>query len=103
MWRFCHRCKDTGFGETYIQADVLFLYLNDHDAFKKVLPSKLFKYSAMGKPVWAGAAGEFERSAVMNAVVFNPCDAERGARSFADLVVQEFLGLNFLVNMREET
>ena len=43
--------------EAYREADILFLHLNDYDAFKKVLPSKLFEYAALGKPIWAGVSG----------------------------------------------
>jgi len=59
----------------YQKADVLFLHLNDYPAFKKVLPSKIFEYAAMGKPVWAGVRGyaaEFLNIEVENAVVFEP-------------------------------
>lgn len=69
----------------YQAADVLFLHLNDYDAFRKVLPSKLFEYGALGKPVLAGVAGyaaEFVQSELQNAAVFQPCDAEAGARAF---------------------
>ena len=41
--------------KAYLSADVLFLHLNDHDAFLKVLPSKLFEYGAMAKPIWQGS------------------------------------------------
>ncbi len=43
--------------EAYKQADILFLHLNNYPAFHKVLPSKLFEYAAMGKPILAGVAG----------------------------------------------
>ena len=33
--------------EAYQAANVLFLHLNDYDAFKKVLPSKLFEYASL--------------------------------------------------------
>jgi len=59
----------------YQQADILFLHLNDYPAFKKVLPSKIFEYAAMGKPVWAGVSGyaaEFLNAEVENAAVFEP-------------------------------
>lgn len=62
----------------YRQADVMLLHLNDHMAFHKVLPSKLFEYAAMGKPILAGVAGypaEFIRSEVPGVEVFAPCDA----------------------------
>ena len=63
----------------YADADVLFLHLNDHAAFEKVLPSKVFEYGATGKPVLAGVAGyagAFVRENVRNSAVFSPCDAE---------------------------
>jgi glycosyltransferase involved in cell wall biosynthesis len=64
--------------EHYRQADVMFLHLNDHKAFHKVLPSKLFEYAATGKPILAGVAGypaEFLLSQVPGVEVFAPCDA----------------------------
>jgi glycosyltransferase involved in cell wall biosynthesis len=62
----------------YKNSDVLFLHLNDYDAFAKVLPSKIFEYAATGKPIVAGVNGysaEFLRSEVENCAVFPPCDA----------------------------
>lgn len=62
----------------YRNADVLFLHLNDHTAFRKVLPSKLFEYGATGKPILAGVAGQpadFVTSELSGAEVFPPCDA----------------------------
>jgi glycosyltransferase involved in cell wall biosynthesis len=59
----------------YQKADILFLHLNDYPAFEKVLPSKIFEYAAMGKPVWAGVNGyaaEFLNSEVENSAVFEP-------------------------------
>ena len=72
----------------YLDADVLFLHLNDHAAFKKVLPSKLFECAALGKPVWAGVAGyaaDFIRREVSNAAVFSPCNAEQAEQVFEQL------------------
>jgi glycosyltransferase involved in cell wall biosynthesis len=63
--------------EEYINADILFLHLNDYSAFEKVLPSKIFEYAAMGKPILAGVNGyaaRFINSEVDNAVVFYPGD-----------------------------
>lgn len=74
--------------EAYRGADVLFLHLNDYPAFRKVLPSKLFEYGAMGKPVWAGVSGfaaTFVKTELCNAAVFKPCDVEDAARSFREL------------------
>ena len=41
----------------YNKSDVLFLQLNDIDAFKKVLPSKIFEYGSFDKPILAGVSG----------------------------------------------
>lgn len=74
--------------EAYQAADVLFLHLNDYDAFRKVLPSKLFEYGAMGKPIWAGVSGyaaEFVRAELDNSAVFHPCDAAEAERVFGQL------------------
>ena len=65
--------------EIYRQADVLFLHLNDYQAFHKVLPSKIFEYAATGKPILAGVAGyaaEFLRDNVKGVEVFQPCDGD---------------------------
>ncbi len=72
----------------YKDADILFLHLNDYDAFRKVLPSKLFEYGALGKPIWAGVAGyaaDFVKENISNAVVFSPCNADESVESFVRL------------------
>ena len=74
--------------EEYRAADVLFLHLNDHAAFERVLPSKIFEYAAMGKPIWAGVAGyaaSFLMQEVSNSAVFRPCDADDALRAFDEL------------------
>ena len=63
--------------DMYREADVLFIHLNDHDAFKRVLPSKIFEYAATGKPILAGVGGyaaEFLKKNVSNVSLFAPCD-----------------------------
>ncbi len=78
--------------EEYKQADVLFLHLNNYEAFKKVLPSKVFEYAAMGKPIWAGIPGfsaDFIRSEITNAVVFSPCNAAEAEQVLDGLVIQD--------------
>lgn len=77
--------------EQYQQADVLFLHLNDYDAFKKVLPSKLFEYGAMGKPILAGVGGyaaEFVSENIDNAALFAPCDVDGAVRAFESLKLE---------------
>lgn len=61
--------------ELYDQSDFLFLHLNDYDAFKKVLPSKIFELGAYDKPVIAGVAGfanEFIAKHISNCILFLP-------------------------------
>ena len=63
----------------YEQADMLFLHLNDLPAFKRVLPSKIFEYAALGKPVIAGLAGysaQFINEQVKYGCVFPPGDVD---------------------------
>ena len=74
--------------DAYRSADVLFLHLNDYNAFKKVLPSKLFEYASLGKPILAGVGGyaaEFVAHHIENAAVFAPCDVEGAVRAFDSL------------------
>lgn len=76
----------------YLSADVLFLHLNDYAAFTKVLPSKIFEYAALGKPIWAGVAGyaaTFLSTEVSNCAVFPPCDADAALEAFAGLELQD--------------
>ena len=83
----------------YCDADVLFLHLNDRTAFNKVLPSKLFEYAAMGKPIWAGVSGyaaEFVRSEISNAAVFIPCNSEDAERSFDELKIEDSCRIEFV-------
>lgn len=78
--------------EAYRQADVLFLHLNDYEAFRKVLPSKLFEYGAIGKPVLAGVAGyaeNFINIELKNVAVFRPCDVADAVRAFESLQIRQ--------------
>ncbi len=77
--------------KAYQCADILFLHLNDYDAFRKVLPSKLFEYGALGKPIWAGVAGyakDFISTNITNAVIFSPCNVDEAAESFKKLEIK---------------
>jgi hypothetical protein len=85
----------------YQSADILFLHLNDYDAFRKVLPSKIFEYGALGKPIWAGVAGyaaEFMKKNITNAAVFMPCDVDAAVMSFECLLMKTQPRLDFVEN-----
>ncbi|MEZ6854232.1 glycosyltransferase family 4 protein [Halodesulfovibrio aestuarii] len=89
----------------YRNADVLFLHLNEYDAFKKVLPSKLFEYAALGKPILAGVAGyaaQFVKQEIKNAVVFSPCDVEAAATVFQQLKIEETPRPDFIQKFSRE-
>jgi glycosyltransferase involved in cell wall biosynthesis len=74
--------------KAYRSAHVLFLHLGRLSAFEKVLPSKLFEYAALGKPVLAGVAGyaaRFVTDEIANAAVFAPGDVQGAVRAFEAL------------------
>jgi glycosyltransferase involved in cell wall biosynthesis len=74
--------------EAYGSADVLFLHLGPQRAFRQVLPSKLFEYAALGKPVLAGVAGyaaSFIREEIANAAVFPPGNVAGAVKAFEGL------------------
>lgn len=76
--------------KNYLAADILFLHLNDYRAFKRVLPSKIFEYAAIGKPILAGVSGyaaEFINSEVINAKVFPPCDVDAAMEAIQGLQI----------------
>ncbi|MCQ4913515.1 glycosyltransferase family 4 protein [Bacteroides nordii] len=63
--------------EYYKQSTFLFLHLNDLEAFKKVLPSKLFEYGAFNRPIIAGVGGyaaKFVEENLSNHILFKPTD-----------------------------
>jgi len=91
--------------QEYLNADILFLHLNNYDAFKKVLPSKIFEYAAMGKPIWAGVSGyaaEFVKTEVKNSAVFTPCDVDDAVLVFRKLKLQEFDRVEFISKFSRE-
>lgn len=74
--------------EWYAKADILLVHLNDFEAFRKVLPSKIFEYAATGKPILAGVSGyaaEFTERYVENSTVFEPCNAQMMVEKLAGL------------------
>ena len=73
----------------YRDADILFLHLNDLDAFRKVLPSKVFEYGATQKPILAGVAGhaaEFLTEHLPDAEVFEPLGVDAMTQAIDRLI-----------------
>lgn len=63
----------------YKDSTFLFFHLNDLEAFKKVMPSKMFEYGAFDKPIIAGVGGyaaEFVKENIPNHILFKPTDVD---------------------------
>ncbi|MEJ7691778.1 glycosyltransferase family 4 protein [Daejeonella sp.] len=63
--------------EEYNNADFLFMHLNDYDAFKKVLPSKVFELGVFPKPLIAGVNGfskHFVEKNLPGSIMVQPCN-----------------------------
>ena len=63
----------------YKDSTFLFFHLNDLDAFKKVMPSKMFEYGAFDKPIIAGVGGyaaQFVEKNIPNHILFKPTDVD---------------------------
>lgn len=63
----------------YQRADFLFLHLNTHQAFERVLPSKIFEYACFNVPIIAGVGGyasEFIEQYVSNCIIFPAGDCQ---------------------------
>ncbi len=65
--------------KVYEECDFTFVHLNDYEAFKKVLPSKIFELACFPQPMIAGVGGyanKFISENISNKILFNPCDVE---------------------------
>ncbi|CAM1373366.1 Glycosyltransferase WbuB [Tenacibaculum litopenaei] len=63
----------------YESSHYLFLHLNKHKAFERVLPSKLFEYGTFNKPIIAGVGGYanvFLSEHLDNILLFEPTNFE---------------------------
>ena len=59
---------------------ILFLHLNNLPAFRRVLPSKIFEYAAIGKPIVAdldGYSAKFMGNNISYANVFDPGNVDQ--------------------------
>jgi glycosyltransferase involved in cell wall biosynthesis len=66
----------------YMGADIMFLHLNNVPAFRRVLPSKIFEYAALKKPIVAGLSGysaQFLKDHIPHAFLFESGDSKAGA------------------------
>ncbi len=97
----------------YLEADILFLHLNNISAFKRVLPSKIFEYAALGRPIVAGLNGysaEFMRQNIPHALIFPPGDPKGAVKCILDStnikvsrnIVNEFVSKYLRVSIMDE-
>jgi hypothetical protein len=91
--------------EEYQKADFLFLHLNKHKAFERVLPSKLFEYGTLDKPILAGVSGyaaQFLKDYMTNTIVFNPGDSETLIKKLSDFSYKKVHRKDFLEKFSRE-
>ena len=87
--------------EIYKNSDILFLHLNDYEAFKKVLPSKLFEYATTNKFIIAGVGGyakEFIEQNITDAIVFDPCNVNDFYEKFKKVENINYINRNSFVD-----
>lgn len=75
----------------YRKSTFLFFHLNDLEAFKKVIPSKMFEYGAFDKPIIAGVAGyarEFVKKHIPNHILFAPTDVDDFVRQMQSYAIR---------------
>ncbi len=92
--------------ELYKKSDYLLLHLNDCDAFKKVLPSKIFEYSVTEKPIIGGVTGyaaEFLEKNVPNVILFEPGDREMFENNLLDYKYKIASRKKFIENSKRTT
>ncbi len=85
--------------EYYQTADILFLHLNDIKSFERVLPSKIFEYGAIGKPIFAGLKGfsrSFLRNELDNSYVFDPCDVDSALNIYKEVKFDVYKNSEFI-------
>ena len=90
----------------YQDSDFLFMHLNDCDAFKKVLPSKVFELGAYDKPLIAGVGGfahQFVKEQVNNSILFMPCDVDAMVTQLKSYHYQNEIRRDFIEKYKRET
>ena len=83
----------------YSKSHYLFIHLNDFDAFRKVLPSKVFELGSFPQPLVAGVSGyakSFIKENLPNTILFEPGDVD----SFVNQIVNYKYYLSDRVNFK---
>ena len=85
----------------YLKADILFLHLNTIKAFEKVLPSKIFEYAAMNKPILAGVSGYseyFMKKEIKNCSFFSPGNSQEALKRIFEMNLDEEIDRTYFIN-----
>ena len=81
----------------------MFLHLGDNSAFEKVLPSKLFEYSTLNKPIWAGVEGfakKFIKQEIDKCYLFQPCNLKSAENAFKKIKFEKVNRSKFITKYR---
>ncbi len=90
----------------YQNADILFLHIYPYPFTAKVLPSKLFEYAAIGKPIWAGIMGfaqQFVEKEISNCAIFKPGDVDDALLALSKLSLKSIPRTEFNEKFNQES
>ena len=85
----------------YNNSDILFLHLSNIEAFNRVLPSKIFEYGSLKKPIVAGVSGYAENFLKKNlhyTKLFKPENVDecvKSIRESTNILVEKNYNYNF--------
>lgn len=92
--------------KVYEQCDFTFVHLNDYEAFKKVLPSKIFELACFPQPMIAGVGGfanQFVANHIVNKILFKPCDVEDFVNQLKNFEYKREERSNFIEKFKRST
>lgn len=92
--------------QLYKDSTFLFFHLNDLEAFKKVMPSKMFEYGAFDKPIIAGVGGyaaQFVEKNIPNHILFKPTDVDDFVRQIQAYKLKFERRAEFIKNYSRES
>lgn len=101
--KFSNPIKRDELIKVYENCDYTFVHLNDYEAFKKVLPSKIFELACFPQPMIAGVGGfahSFIAQNIENKILFNPCDVEDFVNQLKDFEYKRNERKNFTTKFK---
>ena len=104
--KFSNPIKRNELIKVYEECDYTFVHLNDYEAFKKVLPSKIFELACFPQPMIAGVGGyanSFVDEHVENKILFNPCDVDDFVTQLKNFEYKRFKRETFLNKFKRST